>query len=92
MKYRTSRNYILRNIGGRDVLVSVGANVVSFNGYIELNPSAAFIYKKIQEESAEEEIAKALAEEFGITYDTALSDVREFAGELIEEKIITVTE
>jgi len=40
--YQAKKGFVHRSIAGNDVLISVGANVANFNGYIMLNPTAFF--------------------------------------------------
>jgi methyltransferase-like protein len=47
-----------------------------------LNESAAFILNSLQRDKAPQDIAKSVAEEFGIVYESALSDVYEFMANL----------
>ena len=42
--YQASQNFIHRKIADSDVLISVGSNIANFNGYIELNGSAADLW------------------------------------------------
>ena len=44
IKYQTKPNYIRRKVAGNDILIPVAENVADFNGFIELNSAAAFIW------------------------------------------------
>lgn len=89
-KYCTSPNYIHRKIGGSDVLISVGANIANFNGYIEVNESAAVLWEKLKTPCSAHELAKLLEEEYGIPHETAVEDVREFIDLLLEHDMVVV--
>ena len=43
IRYRVAEGFVHRQVAGNDVLISVGANVANFNGYITLNPTASFL-------------------------------------------------
>mgnify|MGYP000428236159 CR=1 FL=1 len=43
--------YIHRKIGDSDVLICIGQNIADFNGYIELNATAALLWETLQEPS-----------------------------------------
>jgi len=77
-------SYIHRKVAGSDVLVSVGANVARFNGYIELNPAGALIWEALKEPKTLQQLADALCAEFGIDGETARVDAGDFLQELLE--------
>ena len=77
-QYIRDANYILRNIAGSHVLISVGNNVANFNGYIQMNETAVFIWEKLEKPSTVEELAAAIEEEFDVAHDEAVADVIEF--------------
>lgn len=89
-KYRLKNTYFHRRIVDSDVLISVGENVANFNGYIELNESAAFLCDELKEPRTEEELAKALADRFSIFEDEAKEDVSDFLGELKDNGMVDV--
>ena len=69
--------FILREVAGDTVVVPTGAEL-NFNGMITLNETGAFIFKRIEEGLSPENIAHALAGEYDISFDLALSDVNAF--------------
>lgn len=89
-KYQASKDYIIRKISSSNVLISVGKNIANFNGYIQLNDSAAFLWKQLQEPKTAEELAVSLQNEFEIGTDQAQFDVKDFLDELIQEKMVNV--
>ena len=50
--------------------------------YLTTNTTGAFLTKRLVEESSEDDLAGALAAEYGLDRDEALADVREFVGTL----------
>ena len=88
IKYQTKPNYIRRKVGGNDILIPVAENVADFNGFIELNPAAAFIWDALKKPANAKEISASLATEFGIDEATAETDTEEFLSSLIEHKMI----
>ena len=82
--------FIMQEIGGDALLVPVGKSAEAFRGLIRLNETAAFLVKKLQNESSPEALVKALGEEYEGTaaqfeqsVETTLSRLRE-TGALIE--------
>ena len=82
VKYQASPNFIHRKITGLDVLISVGENIADFNGYIQLNASAAFLWDALQQPRTPEELEQLLAGQFGITREVAAADAAEFLRDL----------
>ena len=89
IKYQTKPNYIRRKVAGNDILIPVAENVADFNGFIELNPAAAFIWDALKESANAKEISESLAAEFDIDESTARNDTEDFMLLLIEHKMIT---
>lgn len=90
LKFVRKKDYVYRQIAGNDVLISVGGNIADFNGYIELNPAAACIWKTLEQESTVKDLEKALETEFDVSHETAAEDVREFLQELKEHQMVEV--
>lgn len=83
-------SFIQRQIAGSSVLISVGENIANFNGYIELNDSATFIWKQILSPIAFEQLVQHFAEEFQRSEAEAELDVSEFLQELLQNEMITL--
>lgn len=88
--YKRKDCYIHRKVAGSDVLISVGENIANFNGYIELNASAAFLWDKLNDFCSLNHLETAMAEQFGIEMEQASADVHEFVKELEEQKMVEV--
>ena len=89
-KYKASSNFICRNIAGSTVLISVGANIANFNGYIELNESAAAIWNMLQEPCDQNVLVNQMVETYEIPEEAAKADVTEFLGMLLEHQMVEV--
>ena len=70
-------DFVINNVAGETVAVSVGNND-SFNGYIKLNETGAFIWDLLKEETTVEAIAKALVEKYEIDIETATRDTEAY--------------
>ena len=90
-RFQIKSCYLLRQIGGSNVLVSVGENIVNFNGYIELNVGASFLCKEMKEPRTASELEKALEDEFQLPHSKAVEDVLEFLKELQEKDMVMVS-
>lgn len=89
-KYIASENYILRKVAGTYALISVGANIANFNGFVQLNETAAFLWKQLETPKNVEELTAALLEEFDVSQDEAEKDVAEFLEQLIQENMVSI--
>lgn len=56
--------FVINNVAGETVAVSVGDNDGRFNGYIKLNETGAFIFKMLKNDVAREEIIAAVCREY----------------------------
>lgn len=81
-------NYLLREIAGEYMLVPLGERGLTFNSIVTFNETAAFIWKRLEENLTEEEIAKALTLEYNVTYQQALEDVQQLIGYLKEKNVL----
>lgn len=70
-----SQDYILREIAGEAVLVSVGGGVVDFCGIVTLNPTARALWKRLEQGATEAELTGALQEQFAVSGEQAAADV-----------------
>ena len=53
-----------------------------------INPIAVFIWKRLDGETAVEAIARGIEQEFEETPDTALTDVREFVQDMLNQGLV----
>lgn len=82
---KIKEGFVLRPVGGDNVVVPLGAAAESFHGMVRLNDTGAFLWKRLQElgEASEDELADALVSEYGIDKARATSDVHDFAQTLL---------
>ena len=71
--------FMLRSIAGCKVVVSVGKRTLDFNGIINLNDSAAFLWERLDAGAEEEELVSAILENYtDVDEATARKSVAEF--------------
>ena len=80
--------FILRNMGGQPVVVSVGAASKVFNGLVKLNATGELLWNKLLEDATEEELTDALVEKYEVTREQAAEDVKVFIDTLSKPGII----
>lgn len=76
-------NFVINQVAGETVAVSVGDNDGRFNGYIKLNETGAFIFKMLKKDTTREEIINALCAEYpDATQEAAAESVDELINQL----------
>lgn len=71
--------FMLRSIAGCKVVVSVGKRTLDFNGIINLNDSAAFLWERLAAGAEEDELVSAILENYtDVDEATARKSVAEF--------------
>lgn len=87
-KFIANKNYILRDIAGEAILVSVGEEIADFCGVVNLNASARTLWVALQEEVTKEELVEKLVEEFEISKERATEDVETSLQVMLERRLI----
>ena len=80
--------YVLREVAGNYIVVAVGDAVKNFNGIINLNESAAFLWKLLLEDVTEEQLVERLLEEYEVEREMAEKDVKAFLDKLTNAKLL----
>ena len=75
---KIKKGFVLRVVGGENVVVPVGAMSKVFHGMINLNDTGAFMWKFFSEEHTLEEGVAALCAEYGVEEERARNDVQKF--------------
>ena len=73
---RVSKELILREVAGENILIPVGKAALKIHGMICLTETAAFLFGKLQE------LVDALLTEYDVDRETAAKDVREFVEQM----------
>lgn len=74
------------------VLVPLGKNLVNFNGFFTLNPTAAFVWKSLSEPISLPQLARKMQKEFGISLQEAEADASEFLDLLMAQDMVICDE
>ena len=75
-------DFIMQNVGGENLLVPLGAQVMDLNGLITLNDTAACVWELLAQDRTADELASAVAERFDVPPARARTDVQTFLGEI----------
>lgn len=85
---KIKEGYLLRQVAGSNIIVAVGDEAVNFDGIKTLNETGAFLWKQLEVETNEENVVKALMDEYEVDEETAKADVSEFVKLLINNGLI----
>jgi len=75
-------SFMLQSVGGEDLLVPLGAQVVDMNGLVILNATARCLWEALAEDRSVDELATVLAERFEIDESRARADAQAFLEEI----------
>ena len=82
------KRFIERNIMDEWVLVPIGDAQERYNGILTMNESAHSMWLALPAATDAQDIATTIAEEYDVTVEEALEDVREFLSRLEKLNII----
>ena len=85
---KLKEGYVLREVAGNYIVVAVGVAVKNFNGVINLNESAAFLWQQLLEDKTEEQLVTALLGEYEVSEEIAKRDVKAFVEKLNGAKLL----
>ena len=70
--------FMLRNGGGRYVVVAVGKAAEEFNGLITLNESGAYLWGQLAEGCTYDDLLNGMLKEYDVTEMTARAGIDQF--------------
>ena len=79
---KVSDKFVLRQVAGEWIVLPIAEKTVDFNGMLTLNETGFMLWKLLEKGSTEEALAKALTDEYDVTFAEALTDVNEYLGKL----------
>ena len=86
--YRITGRVVLRRIGEDRLLVPVSGGAARENCVFPINETGAFIWESLTKGRPLDETAAAVAAEFAVSPEDALSDCREFAERLLVQRLL----
>ena len=80
---KLKNGFVLRTVAGETVVLPSG-DVTNFDMMITLNDTGRFLWEKLEAETSEEELVKAVLAEYDVTEDRAAASVQAFVARLKE--------
>lgn len=71
-------DFVMRNVGGENMLVPIGSKVMDLNGIVILNDVATYIWEFLSADVTMEELVLAVVSRFDIDKETAKADIQTF--------------
>ena len=81
--------FVLRKIADQYMAVPVGARAKELHGMIGLNETGAFIWDRLSKGQSQDDIVKALCEEYEVQNDAAAASVERFLEKLRAEGMLS---
>lgn len=74
--------FMLHTVGSQHMAVATGKAAAAFHGLVRNNDTANFVCEKLLKDTTAEDIAKALCEEYDVSFEKALADVKALIAKL----------
>ncbi|MBE7011579.1 MAG: PqqD family protein [Ruminococcaceae bacterium] len=80
--------YMLREVAGCNVVVSIGVETMDFGGMINLNDSGAFLWKLLENGATQDELLEKMLEEYDVDEKTAKEGINAFINKIREADLL----
>ena len=85
---KIKNGFILRQIADTYIVVAVGEEAKKANVMITLNETGGFLWEKLSEGATEEDLVKAILDEYEIDEATAKTDVAAFVQKVKDNGLV----
>lgn len=85
---KVEKEFVLREIAGDYVIIPTGQTVLYFNGLITVNEIGAFLWNLLQNDVTQEQLVKAVLDEYDVDEVTAREDIQDFLETLLKGGIM----
>lgn len=77
-------DFYMKEVAGLNVVVATGDTAENMNSMINLNETAAFLWRQLESDTTKEELIKNLTQEYDVDYERASTSVDNFIKKLDE--------
>ncbi len=85
---KIKQGFILKQVANQYVVVPVDKAAINFNGMITLNHSSKILYDALAKDVTEQDLVNILLEEYDLSEEYAVRDVKSFIKLLEERNVI----
>lgn len=75
---KIKEGFVLRQVAGSWVVLSLAKSMAEFNGMLTLNESGVLLWRRLIDGASREELISTLTEEYEVTAEIAAADVDKF--------------
>lgn len=79
---KLKKGIVLGSVDGNDFAIATGKLTKKFNGIINNNKTAHYLFELLQEKQTEDSLVKAMCDKYEVDEVTARADVREVLAQL----------
>ena len=83
-------DFYMKEVAGLSIVVATGDTAEDMNSMINLNETATFLWRQLENETTKEELIKKLTQEYDVDYERASKSVDDFIAKLDEIGCITL--
>ena len=83
-------DFYMKEVAGLNVVVATGDTAENMNSMINLNETATFLWRQLENDTTKEELIKKLTQEYDVDYKRASKSVDNFIAKLDEIGCITL--
>ncbi len=87
-RFQVAGDHATRKIGDETIVVPVRAHVADLESIYTFNEVGSAIWERLDGERSVSDIARSLADEFDVSEETALADVRRLLAVLEDEGLV----
>lgn len=81
-------SYILRQVGGKYVIMPTGDKAFELSGIIKISDTGALLWETLAEDVSMQQLISALMSEYDVDEKTAADDINEFISQLTKADLI----
>lgn len=85
---KQNNGFVMRNVGGENLLVPLGVQVMAMNGIVTLNNTGSYLWALLEQDRSLDELTTAVAIRFDVDHERANADVQAFLAELMRLGIV----
>lgn len=87
---RIKEGFVLREVGGKYMVIATGEASINFKGMITLNKTGKDIWQGVMEGLEKNKIAEKLAEKYQVDFEDALKDTKKMIASMEKAGFLTV--
>ena len=77
-------DFYMKEVAGLSIVVATGDTAEDMNSMINLNETATFLWRQLENETTKEELIKKLTQEYDVDYKRASQSIDNFISKLDE--------